>query len=225
MCSVRVGNNAFAPAASNGLRKTSGYKVSSRLGMPRRAPAKLSVRRQTWPIGAFLVVASTFTELFGDARGGLEFLGELTPELPDFSGKKRQAAAQRLAEARMALEEAQSLQAEGASSGLWYQVVTEGEDGIGIRKEPDLKGERVEDLVRGSVFEVDDVVQTEDEPIFLHLKDGRGWVFDLTPVDPETPTVKRLEGVYANGKTLQELEEEVRQARLALDKIRGAQLG
>ncbi|CAE7194488.1 unnamed protein product [Symbiodinium sp. CCMP2456] len=179
--------------------------------MPRRT---LRVRRQTCSVAACLMLAWTLVE------PGVGFLGELGS--PDLSGEKRKAAATRLAEARIALEEAQALQAEGASAGLWYQVVTEGEDGIGIRKEPDLKAERVEDLVRGSIFEVDDIVQNEDEPIFLRLKDGRGWVFDLTPIDPETPTVKRLEGVYANGKTVQELEEDVRQARLDLDKIRGA---
>ena len=170
-------------------------------------------RCRSWALG--LVASLWFAELF--AKG---FLGDMGT--PDLSGQKRKAAAQRLAEARMALEEAQELQASGASSGLWYQVVTEGEDGIGIRKTADLKGERVEDLVKGSVFEVDDIVQNDGEPIFLHLKDGRGWVFDLTPVDPETPTVKRLEGVYANGKTLPELEAEVQQARLDLDRIRGA---
>mmetsp|Transcript_94276 Transcript_94276/g.130947 ORF Transcript_94276/g.130947 Transcript_94276/m.130947 type:complete len:182 (+) Transcript_94276:74-619(+) len=178
--------------------------------MPRRT---LRLRCQTCSVAVCLMLVC-LVEL------GVGFLGELGS--PDLSGEKRKAAATRLAEARIALEEAQALQAEGASAGLWYQVVTEGEDGIGIRKEPDLKAERVEDLVRGSIFEVDDIVQNEDEPIFLRLKDGRGWVFDLTPIDPETPTVKRLEGVYANGKTVQELEEDVRQARLDLDKIRGA---
>ena len=189
--------------------------------MPRRWSLELRRAHGFRTLAVSFLTASAFLhELFAHDRGVQSFLGEIGA--PDLSGKKRQAAAQRLAEARIALEEAQSLQAEGVSSGLWYQVITEGEDGIGIRKEPDLTAERVEDLVKGSVFEVDDVVQNEGEPIFLRLKDGRGWVFDLTPVDPETPTVKRLEGVYANGKTLPELEDEVRQARLELDRIRGA---
>mmetsp|Transcript_27761 Transcript_27761/g.62500 ORF Transcript_27761/g.62500 Transcript_27761/m.62500 type:complete len:193 (-) Transcript_27761:99-677(-) len=141
---------------------------------------------------------------------------------PDLSGEKRQEAARRVAEAKLALDEALDLRAAGASSGLWYQVVTDGEDGIGIREEPDLQADRVEDLVRGTVFEVDDVVQEAGEPIFLHLKDGRGWVFDLSPVDPETPTVKRLQGIYVNGKTIEELELEVKEARVELDRIRGA---
>lgn len=154
----------------------------------------------------------------------LGFLGGVVRETPDF-GEKRKVAADRLVAARQALEEAQELQAEGIEGvGVWYRVVTEGEDGIGIRKAPRLDAPRLEDLVRGSVFEVDEVRTAEGDPIWLRLKDGRGWLFDLTPVDPDTPTVERVEGVYKGGKTLAELEADVQAARQNLDRIRGAKL-
>eukprot|EP00929_Paragymnodinium_shiwhaense_P063014 TRINITY_DN3150_c0_g1_i2.p1 TRINITY_DN3150_c0_g1~~TRINITY_DN3150_c0_g1_i2.p1 ORF type:complete len:512 (-),score=97.97 TRINITY_DN3150_c0_g1_i2:505-2040(-) len=64
-------------------------------------------------------------------------------------------------------------------SGTFYRVVTEGPYGIGIRQNPDINGARTgEDLIRGSVFEVDKVLEGEDGLTYLHLADNRGWVFD-----------------------------------------------
>ena len=147
-------------------------------------------------------------------------------DTPDLSGDRRQKAAKRLAEAKEVLDEALELKAAGVSGkGLWYRVITEGEDGIGIRKAPRMDGPRVEDLVRGSVFEVDKLIQKEGQPIWLHLDDGRGWVFDLTPVDSDTPTVERIQGAYEYGRTIEELEADVEAARLELDRIRGAKRG
>uniref|UniRef100_A0A7S4WAH3 2Fe-2S ferredoxin-type domain-containing protein n=1 Tax=Alexandrium monilatum TaxID=311494 RepID=A0A7S4WAH3_9DINO len=83
-------------------------------------------------------------------------------------------------------------------AGLFYRVITQGPYGIGIRAEPDVDGPRTgEDLIRGSVFEVDDILETEGGPTYLHLADGRGWVFDTTPIDPENPSVQSLADVEA----------------------------
>ncbi|CAL1153478.1 unnamed protein product [Cladocopium goreaui] len=154
------------------------------------------------------------------------FIGNVMADTPDLSGDRRQKAAKRLAEAKEVLDEALELKAAGVSGkGLWYRVITEGEDGIGIRKAPRMDGPRVEDLVRGSVFEVDKLIQKEGQPIWLHLDDGRGWVFDLTPVDSDTPTVERIQGAYEYGRTIEELEADVEAARLELDRIRGAKRG
>ena len=149
------------------------------------------------------------------------FIQNVMSEAPDLTGERRQKAAKRLAEAKMLLEEALEFKAAGVpGKGLWYKIVTEGEDGIGIRKAPRMDAPRVEDLMRGSIFGVDDVVEKEGQPIWLHLEDGRGWVFDLTPVDPDTPTVQRIENAY-DGKTIEELEAEVEAAKLEFDRIRG----
>ena len=154
------------------------------------------------------------------------FIGNVVSESPDLSGDRRQKAAKRVAEAKELLDEALELQAAGVpGKGLWYRVITEGEDGIGIRKAPRMDGPRVEDLVQGSIFEVDNVIQKEGKPIWLHLEDGRGWVFDLTPVDPDTPTVERIEGAFDDGKTIAELEADVKAARLEFDRIRGGKRG
>lgn len=78
-------------------------------------------------------------------------------------------------------------------SGTFYRVVTEGPYGIGIRETPDINGPRTGlDLFRGSVFQVDEVIEEEGSPTYLHLADGRGWVFDMTPVDPKTRTVENI---------------------------------
>mmetsp|Transcript_6535 Transcript_6535/g.15998 ORF Transcript_6535/g.15998 Transcript_6535/m.15998 type:complete len:483 (+) Transcript_6535:58-1506(+) len=80
--------------------------------------------------------------------------------------------------------------------GLYYRVVTENPHGIGIRVEPDVNSQRTgEDLVRGAVFQVDDVVHSDDGPTYLHLADGRGWVFDMTPVTSDCPSVQNLQDV------------------------------
>jgi len=81
-------------------------------------------------------------------------------------------------------------------SGLFFLVTTESPYGIGIREEPDVNGPRTgEDLIRGSVFEVDDIIEMEDGPTYLHLADQRGWVFDTSPIDPENPSVQNLADV------------------------------
>jgi len=81
-------------------------------------------------------------------------------------------------------------------NGLYFRVITKGAYGIGIRAEPDVGGPRTgEDLIRGSVFEVDDVVQIEGEPLYLRLADGRGWVFDTSTMDPENPSVENIADV------------------------------
>jgi len=78
-------------------------------------------------------------------------------------------------------------------TGNYYRVITNGPFGIGIREDADIESQRTgEDLVRGTVFEVDEVRPTEDGPTYLHLADGRGWVFDMSPVDPENPSVQNL---------------------------------
>lgn len=152
----------------------------------------------------------------------LSFLQSVVSETPDLSGDRRQKAARRLAEARECLEEAEELKAAGVSGkGVWYRIITSGEDGIGIRKAPRLDSPRVEDAVKGSVLEVDQVVEgVEGKPTWLHLEDGRGWIFDLN--DPATPTVEKVENAYEDGKTIEELQADVDAARLELDRIRGA---
>lgn len=78
-------------------------------------------------------------------------------------------------------------------NGLYFRVTTEGAYGIGIRSVPDINGPRTgEDLIRGSVFEVDEAIEVEGEPTYLRLADGRGWVFDTTPLDPENPSVQNI---------------------------------
>eukprot|EP00440_Ansanella_granifera_P037607 gb/GFBE01040803.1/.p1 GENE.gb/GFBE01040803.1/~~gb/GFBE01040803.1/.p1 ORF type:complete len:210 (+),score=39.53 gb/GFBE01040803.1/:1-630(+) len=151
------------------------------------------------------------------------FFNEVIKQTPDFMGKRRQDAAAALAKAKIALEEALDLQAKGLSHpGTWYQVTTEGEDGIGIRDEPELDGGRTgEDLVKGTRFDVDEIIETDGEPTFLRLADGKGYVFDTSPIDPENPSVKKLEGVFEGGKTIAELEEDVKEARRVFDEIRG----
>jgi len=80
--------------------------------------------------------------------------------------------------------------------GNYYRVVTEGMHGMGIRVDADINSQRTgEDLIRGTVFEVDEVRPTEDGPTYLHLADGRGWVFDMAPVTPDNPSVQNLREV------------------------------
>ncbi|CAE7217954.1 unnamed protein product [Symbiodinium sp. CCMP2592] len=78
-------------------------------------------------------------------------------------------------------------------SGYFYKVTTETPYGIGIRDEPDINGPRTgEDLIRGAVFEVDEMVEVEDDITYLHLADQRGWVFDNSAKEPDTPCVINL---------------------------------
>ncbi|CAJ1446992.1 unnamed protein product, partial [Effrenium voratum] len=78
-------------------------------------------------------------------------------------------------------------------SGYFYKVTTENPYGIGIRDEPDINGPRTgEDLIRGSVFEVDELVEVEDDLTYLHLADQRGWVFDNSVLTPDDPCVVNL---------------------------------
>lgn len=78
-------------------------------------------------------------------------------------------------------------------SGYFYKVTTENPYGIGIRDEPDIDGPRTgEDLIRGSVFEVDEIVEVEEDLTYLHLADQRGWVFDNSIFEPESPCVVNL---------------------------------
>ncbi|CAE8735260.1 unnamed protein product [Polarella glacialis] len=81
-------------------------------------------------------------------------------------------------------------------AGLFYKVTTTGEYGIGIRKDPDIDSERTgDDLLRGTIFQVDEIVEVEDGPSYLHLADDRGWVFDTTPIDPENGSCISLSSV------------------------------
>eukprot|EP00931_Biecheleriopsis_adriatica_P115050 TRINITY_DN90897_c0_g1_i1.p1 TRINITY_DN90897_c0_g1~~TRINITY_DN90897_c0_g1_i1.p1 ORF type:complete len:215 (+),score=46.13 TRINITY_DN90897_c0_g1_i1:35-679(+) len=159
------------------------------------------------------------------SRVARHFFGEVKFEAPDFSGDKRKKAALKLSQAKQALDQARELMESGQSApapGQWYRVITEGEFGIGIRKTPELDGPRTgDDLLRGTVFEVDEVLETEGAPTFLRLKDGSGWVFDTSPVDPENPSVEKLEDVLLEGISISALEEEVEEARRELDAIRG----
>eukprot|EP00437_Effrenium_voratum_P002303 CAMPEP_0181433294 /NCGR_PEP_ID=MMETSP1110-20121109/19215_1 /TAXON_ID=174948 /ORGANISM="Symbiodinium sp., Strain CCMP421" /LENGTH=506 /DNA_ID=CAMNT_0023556737 /DNA_START=36 /DNA_END=1556 /DNA_ORIENTATION=+ len=78
-------------------------------------------------------------------------------------------------------------------SGYFYKVTTETPYGIGIRDEPDINGPRTgEDLIRGAVFEVDEMVEVEDDITYLHLADQRGWVFDNSAKEPDNPCVINL---------------------------------
>lgn len=78
-------------------------------------------------------------------------------------------------------------------AGLFYKVTTDGPYGIGIRETPDVAGARTgEDLIRGTVFQVDEIIEQEEGPTYLHLADNRGWVFDTSPVSPENPSVRVL---------------------------------
>ena len=80
--------------------------------------------------------------------------------------------------------------------GLFYKVTTDEPYGIGIRDEPCVESGRTgEDLIRGTIFEVDEIVEIEDGPTFLHLADQRGWVFDTSPIDPEQPSCKKLRDI------------------------------
>lgn len=81
-------------------------------------------------------------------------------------------------------------------TGLFYKVSTTNPYGIGIREEPDIDSARTgEDLLRGSIFQVDEIVETEGGFTYLHLADGRGWVFDTSPIDPENPSVQCLDRI------------------------------
>eukprot|EP00931_Biecheleriopsis_adriatica_P114806 TRINITY_DN90701_c0_g1_i1.p1 TRINITY_DN90701_c0_g1~~TRINITY_DN90701_c0_g1_i1.p1 ORF type:complete len:548 (+),score=88.22 TRINITY_DN90701_c0_g1_i1:33-1646(+) len=81
-------------------------------------------------------------------------------------------------------------------SGTFYKVTTESVYGIGIRDAPDMDAPRTgEDLIRGTVFEVDEIVYVEDGPTYLHLADDRGWVFDTTPIDAENGSCIALKDV------------------------------
>eukprot|EP00930_Biecheleria_cincta_P049586 TRINITY_DN34787_c0_g1_i1.p1 TRINITY_DN34787_c0_g1~~TRINITY_DN34787_c0_g1_i1.p1 ORF type:complete len:536 (+),score=84.93 TRINITY_DN34787_c0_g1_i1:38-1645(+) len=80
--------------------------------------------------------------------------------------------------------------------GLFYKVTTDEPYGIGIRDEPAVESGRTGvDLIRGTIFEVDEIVETEGGPTFLHLADQRGWVFDTSPIDPEHPSCKKLSDI------------------------------
>jgi len=78
-------------------------------------------------------------------------------------------------------------------AGIYYKITTDSPYGIGVRAEPDAQGPRTgDDLARGAIFEVDRVIPVEGGPDYLRLADGRGWVFDTTPLDGEDGTCKRL---------------------------------
>lgn len=80
--------------------------------------------------------------------------------------------------------------------GTFYKVVTDGPYGIGVRAEPDKDGPRTgQDLIRGTIFEVDEIVEEKGKPTYLHLADDSGWVFDMRPVEPESDTVMNLDEV------------------------------
>mmetsp|Transcript_47891 Transcript_47891/g.77708 ORF Transcript_47891/g.77708 Transcript_47891/m.77708 type:complete len:231 (-) Transcript_47891:67-759(-) len=149
------------------------------------------------------------------------FMGQIKLNTPDLlsGGQERKDAALKLANAKKALEDRRE-STEG-STGLWYRVITEGVDGIGIRETPALDGHKTgEDLVRGKVFEVDDVIEQEGERTWLRLKDGRGWVFDNSPVDLENPSAEKIEGF----DDVAELEEAYEVARREFAEARGAKL-
>jgi ferredoxin len=76
--------------------------------------------------------------------------------------------------------------------GQFYRVVTEGPYGIGVRTKPFKDAARTgQDLLRGTIFEVDEVVEREDDPwTWLHLADNSGWVFDTK--DPAIPAVQNI---------------------------------
>lgn len=77
--------------------------------------------------------------------------------------------------------------------GDYYKVVTTNKYGIGIRSVPDFNGPRTgQDLMPGTIFEVDEIIEEEEGYTYLHLVDNRGWVFDTRPVDPENPSVLPL---------------------------------
>lgn len=136
----------------------------------------------------------------------------------DLKGDKKKEAALRLAKAKRALETAQ----EGFT--VYYSVTTVGEDGIGIRDTPEMDGERTGDnLPKGTIFEVDKVVEADGEPTWLRLKDGRGWVFDTYPIDPETPSAQRFKMNGPDG-VIAVMEKEYEDAKENMARMRGARL-
>eukprot|EP00929_Paragymnodinium_shiwhaense_P118978 TRINITY_DN90879_c0_g1_i1.p1 TRINITY_DN90879_c0_g1~~TRINITY_DN90879_c0_g1_i1.p1 ORF type:complete len:227 (+),score=64.70 TRINITY_DN90879_c0_g1_i1:72-752(+) len=134
----------------------------------------------------------------------------------DVTGSDKDYAREAVLKAMKALADAEELQ-QLAKNDNMYVVTAEGEFGIGIRETPALDGPRVgEDLPGGEIFEVSEVIKKDGEPTWLKLADGRGWVFDMSPVDPENPTAKKL----AEDQRFQNLEEIVEGLRLGVQEAK-----
>jgi hypothetical protein len=53
---------------------------------------------------------------------------------------------------------------------------------MAIRKNPEIDGEKTAQRVQpGEQFEIDEVVEGDTGVLFLHMADGRGWIFDRHP--------------------------------------------
>mmetsp|Transcript_76357 Transcript_76357/g.210819 ORF Transcript_76357/g.210819 Transcript_76357/m.210819 type:complete len:523 (-) Transcript_76357:45-1613(-) len=163
------------------------------------------------------IAAQLYTVAFPDGVNGIQWASDTTMRFCRVHGFNNEADAAALAQAGISqgdilvlidqdpvtgmplgqvLERVWATSGRQPGNGLYFRVTTQGAYGIGIRAEPDMNGPRTgEDLIRGSVFEVDDIIETEDGPTYLHLADNRGWVFDTSPIDPENPSVENLTDV------------------------------
>jgi len=135
--------------------------------------------------------------------------------------EERKEAAADLAEAQEMLQRARTVFVN--PDALYYIVTTESEDGIGIRETPDLKGARTgDDCAQFEFVEVDEIVEAEGEPTFLHLKDGRGWIFDTSPIDPDNPSAQRV--APCTLEDLKQAEAAVMEAKRVFHEVRGGKL-
>lgn len=135
----------------------------------------------------------------------------------------QKATALQLQDCVAELDTARQLQASMRAGGKIFAVTTESTNGIGLREGPEMDGPRTgDDLVKGSIFEVDQFVEKgPGEPVFMHLKDGRGWVFDNTNVKGVTqPCVQRISSI--DDKSIAEYEENVERAKKEYAEARGA---
>mmetsp|Transcript_13910 Transcript_13910/g.29090 ORF Transcript_13910/g.29090 Transcript_13910/m.29090 type:complete len:516 (+) Transcript_13910:1-1548(+) len=161
------------------------------------------------------LAAQLYTVAFPDGVNGIQWCSDTTMRFCSVQGFATETDAANLAKAGISqgdilvmvdqdpvpgmplgqvLERVWASSGRQPGSGLYFRVITEGPYGIGIRAEPDIDGPRTgEDLIRGAVFAVDDIIEVEDGPTFLHLADNRGWVFDTR--DPDNPSVENLEDV------------------------------
>merc|ERR1712205_124286 len=130
-----------------------------------------------------------------------------------------------LRSAMLALADARKLKELTNTDGK-YTVATDGEFGIGIRETPEVDGMRTgEDLLNGAVFEVTEIIEKEGQPTFLKLADGRGWVFDASPAEPDKKIVRKLaddERFENLEEVIEGLEMQVAQAKSFLAQVKGA---
>mmetsp|Transcript_54556 Transcript_54556/g.119370 ORF Transcript_54556/g.119370 Transcript_54556/m.119370 type:complete len:517 (-) Transcript_54556:91-1641(-) len=173
-----------------------------------------AIDREGNEVGLVELAAQLYTVVFPDGVNGIIWSSDTTMRFTAVNGFSTEPDAATLTEAGVrpgdiivmidqdpvagmpfgsVLERIWAASGRQPGNGLYYQVITEGAYGIGVREDPDIDSPRTGvDLVRGHVFEVDDIIEEEGKPTYLHLADDSGWVFDTSPIDPERPSVVAL---------------------------------